>query len=69
MTSKQTKGQKYNKSEKSAANAHTATDQLWIATGDGVTKDWDFYLDCACSVHVTSRRDVFVDFTPIPEGV
>jgi len=36
--------------------------------GDRTTKDWDFYLDCVCSVHVTSRRDIFVNFTAIPEG-
>ena len=35
---------------------------------NGTLRDWDFYLDCACSAHVTSRRDVFVEFTAIPEG-
>jgi len=67
-SSQQTKGQKHNKSEKSMAKVHTVTDQLWTATDVGIPKDWDFYLDCACSAHVTGRRDVFLNFTPIPEG-
>ncbi|KAI5855780.1 hypothetical protein BZA05DRAFT_217646 [Tricharina praecox] len=35
---------------------------------NATNRGWDFYLDSACSTHVTSRRDVFVEYTEIPEG-
>jgi len=50
------------------ARTTTASEDVWMASNGTTMKDWDFYLDCACSAHVSSRRDVFVEFTAIPEG-